>query len=502
MFYIKEILLFLIGLFSTPFVLSNTIIPLIYGLPKSLFLIYKKELKIKAVLPFIIAPIFWWVLYSFILYIFPHLLNSKGFILGYTIGFLFFIIKLFSKETWKDISIDFERLTKIYRTKTTNEENTNTPNNFKENISASQNNIEADHKFYQNNLSSEISEDEKVLRSILTFLVILITIFGVGIVFNYLFSPSLNNENNQEINYILSTTTIDENIKVENNEQAVNNKNIPLNKINQESLSQPVCEPGAILCNNKCWTPCPKGQRFVCPSKGDAYCESENITFNQNNQIISQQQSEWLNLQDFIDKVALIKCPLDENFEYWSIGSGFLINTQGNVLTNYHIVKGAYKNFCFVSFTNNFNLPPSKSYIAYITTAYDEELDYALLYIYKQIDSKTGEFKEITNRKFPFISSCNSDIVKLGDPVIIIGFPSYGGETITATEGIISGSLGDYFKTSAKIDKGNSGAPVFLDDSRYNCFIGIATFLIKGSGDALGYILKSNSIMDSLKTIQ
>lgn len=109
-----------------------------------------------------------------------------------------------------------------------------------------------------------------------------------------------------------------------------------------------------------------------------------------------------------------------------------------------------------------------------------------MLYIEKQI---YPEKKQITNRNFPSILACNSDIVNLGDPILIIGYPAYGEETLTVTSGIISGSLGLYYKTDAKVDEGNSGSPVLLDDSDYNCFIGVVTFIIRGTAEPLTYII-------------
>jgi hypothetical protein len=102
---------------------------------------------------------------------------------------------------------------------------------------------------------------------------------------------------------------------------------------------------------------------------------------------------------------------------------------------------------------------------------------------------------DIENRNFPYIPACNCDIVNIGDPILILGYPSYGGKTLTITNGIISGSLDEfYFKTNAKIDEVNSG-PVLLDDpSNKDCYIGIATFLIKGGSESLGYILKTKYI--------
>ncbi|MEM1577952.1 MAG: serine protease [Candidatus Pacearchaeota archaeon] len=202
-------------------------------------------------------------------------------------------------------------------------------------------------------------------------------------------------------------------------------------------------------------------------------------------------EEEWLDLSKFVERVGRIFCPLDKEGKLFSTGSGFLVNSDGNVLTNYHVIEGVVGNKCLVGFASDFRQPPNKVYIAYLTERYDSEADYAWLYLEKLIYPKE---EEITSRAFPYIPACDSNIVKLGDPILILGYPKYGGETITVTNGIISGSLGNYFKTNAQIDEGNSGGPVMIDDPRYECYIGIATAGIKGALGVLNYAVKTRSI--------
>ena len=76
----------------------------------------------------------------------------------------------------------------------------------------------------------------------------------------------------------------------------------------------------------------------------------------------------------------------------------------------------------------------------------------------------------------------------VGTEIVILGFPQIGGENdITATEGIISGYDGNYYITSAKVERGNSGgAAVALKD---NCYLGIPTFVQVGDIESLARIL-------------
>ena len=81
----------------------------------------------------------------------------------------------------------------------------------------------------------------------------------------------------------------------------------------------------------------------------------------------------------------------------------------------------------------------------------------------------------------------------LGDDVLILGYPSIGSQTdITVTEGIISGYDGNYFITSAKIERGNSGGAAIL--VKDDCYLGIPSFAKTGSVESLSRILDINAV--------
>lgn len=76
----------------------------------------------------------------------------------------------------------------------------------------------------------------------------------------------------------------------------------------------------------------------------------------------------------------------------------------------------------------------------------------------------------------------------IGDRVLILGYPGIGSkESVTATEGIISGFDADMYTTSAKIEKGNSGGAVV--DVEENCFLGIPASVLPGNVESLARIL-------------
>ncbi|MDQ5957950.1 MAG: serine protease Do [Patescibacteria group bacterium] len=76
----------------------------------------------------------------------------------------------------------------------------------------------------------------------------------------------------------------------------------------------------------------------------------------------------------------------------------------------------------------------------------------------------------------------------LGDQVVILGYPSVGSSKgVTATDGIISGSDKDFYITSAKIERGNSGgAAIYVKN---NCLLGLPTLVVAGQVESLARIL-------------
>ena len=128
-----------------------------------------------------------------------------------------------------------------------------------------------------------------------------------------------------------------------------------------------------------------------------------------------------------------------------ALGSGFIIDSKGVVITNNHVITGAEDIVVTVN--------GDKDYKAKVIGA-DPLSDIAVL----QIDSK---------ETFIPVKFGNSDKARIGDWVIAIGNPLGLGGTVTA--GIISArnrSIGlsryeDYIQTDASINSGNSGGPLF-----------------------------------------
>ena len=157
-----------------------------------------------------------------------------------------------------------------------------------------------------------------------------------------------------------------------------------------------------------------------------------------------------------------------------ALGSGFIINEKGLVITNNHVIQGAEDIVVRVD---------DKEYKAKIIGA-DPLSDIAVL----QLDSK---------EKFIPVNFGDSDKARIGDWVIAIGNPFGLGGTVTS--GIISArnrSIGlsryeDYIQTDASINSGNSGGPLF---DMNGDVIGINTAILgKGGSIGIGFSIPSNS---------
>ena len=158
-----------------------------------------------------------------------------------------------------------------------------------------------------------------------------------------------------------------------------------------------------------------------------------------------------------------------------ALGSGFIIDEKGIVITNNHVIQGAEDIFVRVN--------GNKEYEATIIGA-DPLSDIAVL----QIKS---------NDKFISVKFGDSNKARIGDWVIAIGNPFGLGGTVTS--GIISArnrNIGmsryeDFIQTDASINVGNSGGPLFNMDGDV---IGINTAIIGQSGSiGIGFSIPSNN---------
>ena len=169
-------------------------------------------------------------------------------------------------------------------------------------------------------------------------------------------------------------------------------------------------------------------------------------------------------IEDAIKAVVTIKTDLSQ-------GTGFIIDPEGYVITNYHVMQNAKSAavYTYEGGTHSVRL-----------IGKNEEMDIALLKI-------EGNFEEL--------QLDNSDDIQVGEKVIAIGNPL--GLQFSVSEGIVSAihrpgpnNINAYIQTDAALNPGNSGGPLINKQGKV---IGINNFKI-GSGESLGFALESNYI--------
>ncbi len=150
-----------------------------------------------------------------------------------------------------------------------------------------------------------------------------------------------------------------------------------------------------------------------------------------------------------------------------SLGSGFIIDPSGLVVTNNHVIEGADE--ITVTLQDNTSLKAK-------VLGRDQSGDLALL----KVDA---------GKPLPALAFGDSAAMRVGDWVLAIGNPFGLGGTVTA--GIVSargrdiheGPYDDFIQTDAPINRGNSGGPLFNMDGQV---IGINTAIYSPSGGSIG----------------
>ena len=161
-----------------------------------------------------------------------------------------------------------------------------------------------------------------------------------------------------------------------------------------------------------------------------------------------------------------------------SLGSGFIIDPSGLVVTNNHVIADADE--INVILNDGTKLPAE-------LVGKDSKSDLALLRVHSDKPLKAVQFG-------------NSDKLRLGEWVIAIGNPFSLGGTVTAgivsarNRDINSGPYDNYIQTDAAINRGNSGGPLFNLDGQV---VGVNTAIISPSGGSIGigFAVPSNTVV-------
>jgi serine protease Do len=129
-------------------------------------------------------------------------------------------------------------------------------------------------------------------------------------------------------------------------------------------------------------------------------------------------------------------------------GAGFVIDPSGLIATNRHVIAGAYEITAIVP-----DFPPLSAKAVFIS----EYIDLAIL----KVDA---------GRPLPAVKFGDSDTVRIGDPVLLLGNPlGIGGSLSTGVISALNRDIGEtmfdhFFQTDAALNHGNSGGPMFNMD--------------------------------------
>ena len=167
-----------------------------------------------------------------------------------------------------------------------------------------------------------------------------------------------------------------------------------------------------------------------------------------------------------------------------ALGSGFVISSDGFIVTNHHVINGADQ------ITIEFN---DGSFRDAVVIGSDENIDIALL----KVDAETP---------LEFVEFGDSDISRVGDWVMAMGNPL--GQGFSVSVGIISarnrelsGNYDDYIQTDAAINRGNSGGPLFNMDGEV---VGVNTAILSPNGGSIGigFSMASNVVEPVVKQLK
>lgn len=222
--------------------------------------------------------------------------------------------------------------------------------------------------------------------------------------------------------------------------------------------------------------------------------QTENIA--NENAVADFKNSQPMTTQQAFNKVApavvivSTKGLMENGFtsqEVEGIGSGFIINEDGDILTNYHVVEGAQE----VTVT----LSTGKEVKAKVVN-YDQTQDIAMIRL--EGDVKVPAVAELGN----------SDTVKPGEEVIAIGTPLSKDFAQTVTKGVVSavgrtvttdnGKQVNLIQTDAAINQGNSGGPLVNAQGQV---IGINTLKLAGGAEGIGFAIPINEVKSKLDVL-
>lgn len=175
--------------------------------------------------------------------------------------------------------------------------------------------------------------------------------------------------------------------------------------------------------------------------------------------------------------VTVIVYDIDQ--EVAGIGSGFFIDQDGHLITNYHVLDGRY--------TAKVKTADGSTYPIKLIVADSKEADLVKVQV------------EIPSKKFKWVKTADR-LPSIAEQILVVGSPM--GLEQTVSEGIVSSireipTVGEFFQMSAPISPGSSGSPV-IDLKGH--VIGVATFqMIRGQNLNFAVSIKSVRKLKAVK---
>ncbi len=227
------------------------------------------------------------------------------------------------------------------------------------------------------------------------------------------------------------------------------------------------------------------------------YLANKNVPLNKASNNIVAKDNTALSAADIYKKVApavvMISTKSIQSVNGWfqqeteGMGSGFIINTDGYILTNYHVINGAKE----VTVT----LSDGQEVTASVVN-YDSDKDIAMI-------------KLNGNVEVPGVVELgNSDALQPGEEVVAIGNPLSKELSSTLTKGIVSalnrsvetqsGVNTNLIQTDAAINSGNSGGPLINTKGEV---IGINTLKASNGAEGIGFAIPINDVKEKIDSL-
>lgn len=204
-------------------------------------------------------------------------------------------------------------------------------------------------------------------------------------------------------------------------------------------------------------------------------------------------------LTEFAPSVVKLSCTASAAADEIRRGSGALYRSPFGesgfvILTSLHVVETIDDTPSQCTFSLYPDPANAEKFLVYKSEGhrfFEKSIDIAFLTPQTVKDNPSaGPFERLATFARSLSKQTVCSAVQIGEHLSILGYPAVGGETLTITDGIVSGfELVDgvrYFKTSAKIERGVSGGMAIRDSG---CLLGVPTFVRRGQLESIGRIL-------------